>query len=88
MSCDGWSVTTVEGLGSTRDGLSAEQDRLSQVHGTQCGFCTPGMVMSMHGPKRKQGSDGQPPREGRGDGQGGQLCAHPGHKAHAPGRAR
>ncbi len=46
-------MTTVEGLGSTRDGLSAEQDRLSRFHGTQCGFCTPGMVMSMHGLRRR-----------------------------------
>ena len=47
LACNGWSVTTVEGLGSTRSGLGRVQARLSGLHGTQCGFCTPGMVMAM-----------------------------------------
>ncbi len=46
-------MTTVEGLGSTAAGLSTEQDRLSKFHGTQCGYCTPGMVMSMHGLRKR-----------------------------------
>jgi xanthine dehydrogenase/oxidase len=38
----------VEGLGNHRDGLGRVQERLSSFHGTQCGFCTPGMIMAMN----------------------------------------
>ena len=45
----GAHVTTVEGLGSARAGLHPVQERLYKGHGSQCGFCSPGMVMSMVG---------------------------------------
>jgi xanthine dehydrogenase/oxidase len=48
-SLDGAAVTTVEAVGSTRAGLNATQDFLVTYAGTQCGFCTPGWVMSMEG---------------------------------------
>ncbi len=41
------AVTTVEGLGNPRDGLHPVQERIYKAHGSQCGFCTPGMVMAM-----------------------------------------
>jgi xanthine dehydrogenase iron-sulfur cluster and FAD-binding subunit A len=41
-------VTTVEGLGSERAGLHPVQEKLACAHGSQCGFCTPGFVMSMY----------------------------------------
>ncbi|XP_068201119.1 xanthine dehydrogenase/oxidase-like [Palaemon carinicauda] len=47
-SVHGLAVTTVEGIGSIKDGLHAVQDRLAKAHGSQCGFCTPGIVMSMY----------------------------------------
>ena len=61
LSCNGWSVTTVEGLGSTRKGLSRVQARLSNLHGTQCGFCTPGMVMAMDTYLREAEARGETP---------------------------
>ncbi|XP_060647418.1 xanthine dehydrogenase [Drosophila nasuta] len=44
----GCAVTTVEGIGSTRTRLHPAQERLAKAHGSQCGFCTPGIVMSMY----------------------------------------
>ena len=38
LSCEGWHIVTVEGLGSTKDGLHPIQERLAAFHGTQvCG---------------------------------------------------
>ncbi|XP_014226482.1 xanthine dehydrogenase [Trichogramma pretiosum] len=44
----GMSVTTVEGIGNTRTKLHPVQERIAKAHGSQCGFCTPGIVMSMY----------------------------------------
>jgi len=43
--CDGSEVTTIEGL-STNGKLHPMQEAFKKHHGLQCGFCTPGMVMS------------------------------------------
>jgi carbon-monoxide dehydrogenase small subunit len=42
---DGASITTVEGLGSPDD-LNTLQSQFREHHGLQCGFCTPGMLMT------------------------------------------
>jgi carbon-monoxide dehydrogenase small subunit len=42
---EGARVTTIEGVGD-EVGLSVIQDAFRDNHGLQCGFCTPGMVMS------------------------------------------
>ncbi|PVD26234.1 hypothetical protein C0Q70_13904 [Pomacea canaliculata] len=47
-SLHGAAVTTVEGIGSLRTKLHPVQERIASAHGTQCGFCTPGFVMSMY----------------------------------------
>ncbi len=45
VQCDGAEVTTIEGL--ARDGeLHPLQRAFHEHHGLQCGFCTPGMIMS------------------------------------------
>jgi carbon-monoxide dehydrogenase small subunit len=45
VQADGAEIVTVEGLG--RDGLLHPlQEAFSTAHGLQCGFCTPGMLMS------------------------------------------
>ena len=43
--CEGAEVTTIEGLGDT-DNLHPMQEAFRECHGLQCGFCTPGMIMS------------------------------------------
>lgn len=42
---DGCEITTIEGIG-TSDNLHPMQEAFHEHHGLQCGFCTPGMVMS------------------------------------------
>uniref|UniRef100_A0A8B9J284 Aldehyde oxidase 1 n=1 Tax=Amazona collaria TaxID=241587 RepID=A0A8B9J284_9PSIT len=44
----GAAVTTVEGVGSTKTRVHPVQERLAKCHGSQCGFCSPGMVMSIY----------------------------------------
>jgi aerobic carbon-monoxide dehydrogenase small subunit len=45
VRADGAEIVTVEGLGS-RDQLNALQNEFRDKHGLQCGFCTPGMLIS------------------------------------------
>ena len=45
VQAQGGSVTTIEGL-ATGDQLHPMQAAFRECHGLQCGFCTPGMVMS------------------------------------------
>lgn len=42
------AITTVEGIGSVGSKLHPVQERIAKAHGSQCGFCTPGLVMSMY----------------------------------------
>ncbi len=42
----GMSLTTIEGLAAADGTLHPMQAAFNQCHGLQCGFCTPGMVMS------------------------------------------
>ena len=45
VRADGAEILTVEGLGS-RDQLNVLQNEFREKHGLQCGFCTPGMLIS------------------------------------------
>jgi carbon-monoxide dehydrogenase small subunit len=45
LQADGAEVTTIEGL-ATGDELHPMQQAFRDCHGLQCGYCTPGMVMS------------------------------------------
>ncbi len=46
VQCDGAELTTVEGLAGPDGGLNPLQQAFSACHGLQCGYCTPGMLMS------------------------------------------
>ena len=45
VQCEGAEVTTIEGISSSEK-LHPMQEAFSERHGLQCGFCTPGMIMS------------------------------------------
>ena len=45
VQADGCDVTTIEGIGSS-DNLHPMQQAFHENHGLQCGYCTPGMIMS------------------------------------------
>ncbi len=46
VDCDGAEITTIEGLASNGK-MHPVQESFRKNHGLQCGFCTPGMVMSV-----------------------------------------
>ncbi|AGB74105.1 MULTISPECIES: xanthine dehydrogenase small subunit [Rhizobium] len=48
-SLDGCHVVTVEHLAASDDRLHPVQQAMVDFHGSQCGFCTPGFVMSLYG---------------------------------------
>jgi carbon-monoxide dehydrogenase small subunit len=47
VQADGCEVTTIEGIASSDGELSPVQSAMRDCHGLQCGFCTPGFVMSI-----------------------------------------
>ena len=56
LACEGATVTTIEGLAP--DGkLHPMQEAFREHHGLQCGFCTPGMIMSAVDMVNRKGKD-------------------------------
>jgi len=47
VQADGADVTTIEGIGGPNGELSTVQQSFMDAHGLQCGFCTPGFVVSV-----------------------------------------
>jgi aerobic carbon-monoxide dehydrogenase small subunit len=47
VQADGCEVTTVEGIAAEDGELSPVQSAMQECHGLQCGFCTPGFVVSI-----------------------------------------
>ena len=56
LTADGADVVTIEGL-ATDGKLHPMQEAFRENHGLQCGFCTPGMIMSAVDIVRRKGSD-------------------------------
>jgi carbon-monoxide dehydrogenase small subunit len=47
VQANGHSVTTVEGLANSTDQLHPIQQAFWEAHGLQCGYCTPGILMTL-----------------------------------------
>jgi carbon-monoxide dehydrogenase small subunit len=47
VQADGHAITTIEGVAGTDGTLHRVQEALSRHHGLQCGYCTPGVVMTL-----------------------------------------
>jgi carbon-monoxide dehydrogenase small subunit len=77
VQAEGADVTTVEGLSGANGELSAVQRAMSQAHGLQCGFCTPGFVVSITAFLREHP---QPTDEEVRDGLSGNLCRCTGYQ--------
>jgi carbon-monoxide dehydrogenase small subunit len=45
---DGYEITTIEGIAPAPGELSVIQDAFCEMHGLQCGYCTPGMIVRAH----------------------------------------
>ena len=48
VQADGYEITTIEGLAPAPGELSIVQDAFCETHGLQCGYCTPGMILTAH----------------------------------------
>jgi carbon-monoxide dehydrogenase small subunit len=59
VQCNGREVRTVESLG-TPDRLNALQRAFSEHHALQCGFCTPGLLMTLTELMEERGAASQP----------------------------
>ena len=46
VQADGIEITTIEGVAPSPGELSIVQDAFCETHGMQCGYCTPGMVLT------------------------------------------
>ena len=56
LSCEGAQVTTIEGL-ADGDHLHPMQEAFRENHALQCGFCTPGMIMTAVDMVHRLGND-------------------------------
>src|SRR2546426_10165414 len=77
VQANGCEVTTVEGLGNADGGLTAVQQAFRDAHGLQCGFCTPGFVVSVTAFLREHPD---PTEEEIRDGLAGNLCRCTGYQ--------
>ncbi|XP_028415709.1 xanthine dehydrogenase-like [Dendronephthya gigantea] len=71
FAADGFKITTTEGIGSSRNGFHAIQERIAEYNGSQCGYCTPGFVMNMYS---LLSENSQPSKQEIEDGFDGNLC--------------
>ena len=71
VQAEGHDLTTIEGLAQDGGPLHPVQQAFHECHGLQCGFCTPGFVMSVVGLLKQNPN---PSADEIGEGISGNLC--------------
>ncbi|HKH68347.1 MAG TPA: (2Fe-2S)-binding protein [Reyranella sp.] len=56
VQANGTDILTIEGMANADGTLHVLQEAFREMHGLQCGFCTPGMIMRAHGLLRENGN--------------------------------
>src|SRR5205085_2892708 len=80
-SVDGLALWTVEDIAADDGSLHPAQEAMVQCHGSQCGFCTPGFVMSLFGMYQNHTCQGAPiSRELAQEELSGNLCRCTGYR--------
>jgi carbon-monoxide dehydrogenase small subunit len=77
VQADGQQVRTVEGLAPPEGGLGVLQDAFWECHAMQCGYCTPGMLISAHDLLERNAT---PTEDEVRDAIGGNLCRCTGYQ--------
>ena len=77
VQANGAEVRTIEGMANADGTLHALQEGFREMHGLQCGFCTPGMLMSSYALLEK---NGRPSEEEIRRGISGNLCRCTGYQ--------
>lgn len=80
ISADGKQIITVEGIGTSAIPHMI-QKRMAELNGSQCGFCTPGIIMSMYALVRNCQTEGRLPSDHEfGEALDGNLCRCTGYR--------
>lgn len=77
VQTDGMALTTIEGLANEKEPLHPIQQAFQEKHGLQCGFCTPGIILSVHALLREHPT---PSEEEIRHGLSGNLCRCTGYQ--------